>query len=645
MHQVLFCLITDMCGISGILLFNRENDLKGDIKKMCDSLSHRGPDDEGFVFLNTSGRPGGDLHNLALGHRRLSIIDLSASAHQPMSNEKGNIWIVYNGEIYNYLELRQDLILKGHVFKSHSDTEVIIHAYEEYGQGCLEHFNGMWAFCLYDSEKDLLFCARDRFAVKPFYFYNDSEKFIFASEIKAILSVLPQAKRPDKAYLHHYFTSTRMDDGPETFFEGIKQLQPAHYLVIKNKMLDIRKYWDYKSDQAGKYDYKDPFNTFREIFVDSVRLRLRSDVPVGTSLSGGLDSSCIVGVMKKLFNVDVKTFSSIYDHKDCDETVYIDAVNKANGCNGRKIYPKPMHFSSLFPRMIWYQDEPVFAPGIYSQWHVMELSSGHVKVLLDGQGADELLGGYWGYFYYYMISLLGKAKKELNPLLLMKFFYDGLKIYKLTSTNYFSSFMDKRIFNLFSSLLSLKKDPIGPGASYSVLDRDFDRAYSGKINRVRDNKFDNYLDNSLYWHLTAENIPSLLHFEDRNSMAHSIEARVPFLDYRLVEFCLGADFLYKINGTQTKYLLRRSMKDVLPAEVIRRKDKKGYPTPVSDWFKGELKGYVHDIFGSPEFQGRGIFDRQVSAKVLEDHCDGLRDNGWLLWKMLATEIWMRTFID
>lgn len=628
-----------MCGISGIYNIDGTPVDKEAIEAMCRMLSHRGPDDDG-LWLNGS---------IGFGHKRLSIIDLTEKAHQPMIDTERKLCITYNGEIYNYIELMDELKSKGYHFRSRSDTEVILYSYSEWGVDCVEKFNGMWSFALWDGERKILFCSRDRFGKKPFYYYFDGKTFVFASEIKGILAAKDSCRKPNEPYIQRFLERGIIDDGEETFFDNIKSLPPSHSLTIESSELKTWRYWDFIEEEVRKkYDYKNPEESFRELFKDSVNLRLRSDVPVGTCLSGGLDSSSIVTMASSMLPHPVCTFSSIYDDKDCNESNFIDLVNKTCKTNAYFIKPKEDDLFKLLPKMVWHQDEPNSAPGIFSQWHVMQVAKPHVKVLLDGQGGDELLGGYFYFFPAYLTSLF-KNKKEEGKLACARILKQHRsKIEKLTGQSLkplFAELMRKLFIpRFFDNLFRLP--PHNNKKKNSPFMPEFEERIKGKnIERELPRWFEDDLSNALYWALTRESIPSLLHYEDRNSMAFSLEARTPFLDYRLVEFSLGLPYSEKIWEENTKYIMRKALKDILPPEITWRRDKKGYPTPVARWFRDSQKEQVKSILFSESFKSRKILDPAYVEDRFKKHSSGAGDWSWEIWRWLTMEIWFRIFID
>lgn len=620
-----------MCGIAGIYSPKVKMD-KESVMRMTKVLSHRGMDDEGFYF-------GEDI---ILGHRRLSIIDLSADGHQPMSNEDGSVWITYNGEVYNYVELMAELKARGHIFKSRTDTEVIIHAYEEWGDGCLSRFNGMFSFAVWDGRAGRLFCARDRFGIKPFYYFYDGTRFIFASEIKALFEDRSIERRPNNQIVYDFLVQAYLDHTDETFFEGIKQIPPSHCLIINDKELEIKRWWDIEQEKKTGFLSDEEFaSRFYDLFEDAIRLRLRSDVPVGTCLSGGLDSSSIVCVTNRLMfdrgeKYDVgnrqKTFSSCFAIPEYDERGYINTILEQTGAEANFVFPAGDELFNIISNIIWHQDEPFASTSIVAQWYVMRDASKKVKVLLDGQGSDELLAGYHGYFGAFYSDLLEgfRLVRLLRELIYYKINHNKFQPYVFS--NIARSFMPSYLVYFLRRRI---KGDIG------WLDNDFQKKY--KRNFGFQEKFSCHLDNMLYNVLTKYGLPALLHYEDRNSMAFSVEARVPFLDYRLVEFAFSLPADQKIRDGTTKIVLRNAMKDILPEEVRTRQDKMGFVTPEDIWFRTSAKDNIMEIINSRSFKERGYLSAAQVRKEFDSHCKGEKNISNDIWRWVNLELWFRQF--
>ena len=633
-----------MCGISGI--YNLKIGEPVDcslLKAMAEVLRHRGPDDEGYVLLNSDDGGYKELvgvdtvpelknnfqdvsslnnvshhFNIAFGHRRLSIIDLSSSGHQPMSNEEKSIWIVYNGEIYNYIELRAELEGIGHVFNSKTDTEVIIHAYEEWGVECLQRFNGMWAFAIWDCDKKKLFCARDRFGIKPFYYFYDRERFIFASEIKSLLESGIE-RDPNDLIIFDYLAFGLQDHTEFTFFEGIKQLKPAHYLIVGNGGMQIERYWNLEVNDEIESAGSGEGSEFYDLFEDSIKLRLRSDVPIGTCLSGGLDSSSIVCVANRFISDKKrqKTFSSCFDDEKFDERRYIEDVIKETGADKNYIFPDGGALLGEIEDLIYHQDEPFGSLSIYAQWSVMKKASESVKVLLDGQGGDELLAGYLEYYASFFKMLFSSKKYSL----LMK---------ELVC---FLSLHPRSVYELFSKMRMRNKRK-------GMLSQEFASGYVD-----REVKYVENLSSKLLNDLTVSKLPALLHYEDRNSMAFSIESRVPFLDYRFVEYAASLPLSQKTKNGETKTVLRSAMDGVIPESIRRRQDKMGFVTPEEVWTRTVLKDWVVGILASDSFKNRGYWNAGRVSKGFEGVCAGRERYTSDLWRYVCLELWLRRFID
>jgi len=643
-----------MCGITGIYNFNGISK-PGDIKRMTDSLRHRGPDDEGFLAINSesgkvyslTGRESKvqgtgieDFNrpvNLLLGHRRLSIIDLSPSGHQPMCNEDGSLWIIHNGEVYNYLEIRKVLERLGHRFKSQTDTEMILHAYEEWGIDCLGHFNGMWAFAIVDLKKNRIFCSRDRAGVKPFYYIYDEGRVCFASEIKALLEIDKFSIKPNEQIIADYLFSGFIDHTRETFLENICQLRPGEYLLIESNRLTVHSYWDIEPKEIHFARVEDYAERFYELLQDSIRLRLRSDVPIGTCLSGGLDSSSIVCLANKLmFNgksIDVrlagkrqKTFSSCFEDPAYDERKFIELVIDQTGAEKNYVFPKGDELFKELSKLIWHQEEPFGSTSIYAQWNVMRSAKERgVTVLLDGQGGDELLAGYLPSFYY----LLRHALKQWDIKCILKEMNGLLKNRTLGA--------NQLITGMVNLLLPKRKGELE--WSKEGFRKKYFRSFSKPV------KFEHDLDNYLYYIFRYLKLPALLHYEDRNSMAFSLETRLPFLDYRLIEYVFSLPPEQKIDKGVTKVVLRNAMKGIIPERISRRRDKMGFVTPEGVWFKTSLKNDIYEIITSKSFAERGYFDVSKVKKGFDLHCEGKINMNLVIWRYVNVELWLRTFVD
>lgn len=596
-------------------------------------MRHRGPDDEGYFIDN----------HLGLGHRRLSIIDLSEKGKQPMGNENGDILVIYNGEIYNYIELRKELKAKGHKFRSDTDTEVILHAYEEHGFECLKQFNGMFSFALYDRNKGLLFCARDRYGIKPFYYYKDDKRFIFASEIKAILQDDSIPRKQNDKIIYDYLVFNRFDHSEQTFFENIYRLLPSHYLVIKNNKMKIEKWWKTEVREKNKSDLHSSSAEFGKLFKDSVRLRLRSDVPVGSCLSGGLDSSSIVCTVNELIKEreNFQTFSAVYDREwERDETEFIEMVLARTGFKGNYTSPDGKTLLEHLETFIYSQEEPLGHSSFFAQWMVMRLARDKkIKVLLDGQGGDELMAGYMYMFGFYYYELFRKKKF----LTLMNEMMGTYRNHRNIAGFY--------LFLFLLASRSVQEEiahKVSVGSEITLrkwLARNFSDRYKGTSEILEDFINSPDLNNALQKHIVHK-LEHLLRCEDKNSMAFSIETRLPFLDYRLVDFMFSLPSKFKINKGTTKVILREAMKDTLPEKITYRKSKFGFETKDDDWFRSDdFKKLTGDIIDSQSFRGRPYYDVPEVKKELQLFYDGKKNISRTIWKWINLELWLRMYID
>ncbi len=643
-----------MCGIVGAYHLAQGMLDSHCLQQANNILRHRGPDGEGYLLFNTSSgahslRNGPDtpaniqhpqisdgvdfVPDLIFGHRRLAIIDLSPSGHEPMTVAGENLWVTFNGEIYNYLELRDELKSKGYVFHTESDVEVLIQAYAAWGLDCLSRFVGMFAFALWDQARHRLWCVRDRIGIKPFYYVSTPTQFSFASEIKALRVIDPTACRPDMAQLFWFLHYGRIYNAPHTFFEGVRELPGGHYLLVENWHVgEPVCWWDVNLGRArATYNYSDPQGEFLRLMNDSVRLRLRSDVPVGTCLSGGLDSSTIVALATQQLNGGrMNSFSAVYPVKGLDESHYVDIVAHSFHTIGHQISPDPTPFLNLMEKITWHQDIPTAAPGVYTQNFVMQLAQGNVTVLLDGQGGDELLAGYLSHVVYYLSDL-----RRRNPVRWIReqaAFIRGVWPRFNAALNWHE--FSYRVYGY----LTRGRRPVHllrPELEGLAIQRQA----SSPLLRLEGA---DVLNNFLYQSLLRDSIPGLLHYEDRNSMAYSIEARVPFLDHRLVEFALGVPPEQKIQGAETKVFMRRALRGILPDAILDRKDKLGYPTPLSHWLRGQLKSEIHAFLHDKVFR-RDWYDPALVRKVWQDHVGQVKNMEAMLYRMITAEQWYDLF--
>ncbi len=613
-----------MCGIAGKIKFNNGRVERSEILKMLDVMKYRGPDDRGVFAEESAG----------LGHLRLSIIDLSSAGHQPMESKDGNFSIIFNGEVYNYPELKKELELAGIHFRTATDTEVILEAYKKWGSECVKKFNGMWSFAVLDKKDKKVFLSRDHFGIKPMFYYLDGSVFCFGSEMKAVLAsgIKKEINRP---FLYRFLSRDTVYGSDETVFKNIKILPPAHNMEINfsgKPEIKIWRYWDFSfADFRRKYDYSDAVSAFRGLLTDSVKLRLRSDVPVGVCLSGGIDSSVITCILSKTFGLKVETFSSSYKEPGYSEKEFFDEVNKECGANPNFIEAGAEDFWETLESLVRHHDKPVRMPGAYSQWNVFKCASKKVTVTLDGQGADELLAGYKVFSPYYLADILKSGK--------VRYFFEEIK--KLGAN--LPPDYRKTVLKILFPFLSSAKQAVFPSDVWQnqILSDNFIKESAGTDLRLKKEPkiFTSFLNQELYRNFVNTNLPMLLDNEDRTSMAFSIEARVPFLDHRLVEYSFGLNYGLKIKDGVMKYILREAFKDILPKKVYERKDKKGFPTPLEHWFRKDLKDGIKNAIESNEFGIENILDRDKVRAIFEKHLSG-KDYSRLLWRALNAHEWL-----
>lgn len=627
-----------MCGIAGIINKKGKKIEKNDIQKMIDIIAHRGPDAEG-VYLDES---------FGVGHRRLSIVDLSKEGTQPMTSADGKYVISFNGEIYNYIEIRDELKAEGVKFHTKTDTEVIIEAYRMWGTACTKFFNGMWAFAIYDNDKKTVFLSRDRFGVKPLYMLERQDEVVFASEIKCILELFPEEKQVDETTLVRYFNYIQEDGDEHTFYKNIKNFPKAHNMIInlKDNTSSIESYWKIdKESFRHKWNTKNPYKQFRELFEDAIRIRLRADVPIGASLSGGLDSSSIVCVAKKKFGVTMNTFSSIYEEEDCNEEEFIDCVNREAKAIKHYIYPENSeNILEDIKSLIYFHDGPCEEASPYSGFCVYRGVGDTVKVLLDGQGADELFAGYLSGFAMYIKDLVeqGQIWSRLKAVKVAASFKEAIPMHtSQVGENELVQILGYRGYKKYTKKF-LKSNPKNKNISSDIWTDKF-KSYSTEAEWEYPEDIKSNIEKLLYTQFNHCMLPRILHDVDRNSMAHSLEVRLPFLDYRIVEFSYALDSRYKIRNSWSKYIVRRGLKKYLPKKIYSRRNKMGFPAPFDVWirdqrYKTEFKEYID------KFAERGIVHKKILMDYYKRHLDG-ENYKYFLFKVIATEMWLEEWID
>jgi asparagine synthase (glutamine-hydrolysing) len=605
-----------VCGIAGFI-GPPDHEL---LAAMCERIEHRGPDDHGYFERDT----------VSLGHRRLAIIDLE-TGHEPMSNAAGDVHLVYNGEVYNFRELRTELEAHGRRFTTTCDAEVVLAAYERWGVDCFHRFNGMWSLVILDERGNhTLVLSRDHLGIKPLYVAEAGPRYLFASEIKALLAADELRPTVDTQRLGEYLARGLHDHDDRTFFEGVQQVRAATAVTIE-VATGARKEHTYWRPQLSTTSPADP-DTFKKAFVTAVERRLVADVTVGTCLSGGLDSSSIVCVMSQLLadgapdaasmGDRLRTFSAVFDGDPIDEQEYIEPVLAASGADSDYVRPKSKDLLADLPMLVWHQDEPMVSSGPYAQYRVMELAKGKAKVLLDGQGGDELLAGYVPYQYVYLREL-AKTRDVAGLRTLSK--------ETLPTRDLLAPIARQRLADRRRSVDPAKYCPAllgDPARTASISSAD---------HRVRDD-----LKHRLLQDLTEYSLPSLLRYEDRNSMAHSIESRPPFLDQDLVELVLSLPSDAIVRNGWSRWIFREAMTGILPEKIRLRRKKIGFTTPEMRWLRAE-RAVIQGIFRSPSFCSRPYWDAPVVARGFKAACEGELEESPLFWRILNIEAWLRVF--
>ncbi|VDG72435.1 asparagine synthase [Clostridium carnis] len=610
-----------MCGISGFVNKKlKDMSLDKILKDMTKSIEHRGPDGEGYYIEKKFG----------LGHRRLSIIDLNKNANQPFISERYSL--VFNGEIYNYKDLKKEL--KEYKYLTNSDTEVILAAYDKWGKDCVKYFRGMWAFILYDKNDKIFFCSRDRFGIKPFYYYDNEEYIAFASEIKQFIKLPNWRAIGNKARIHDYFIFSALDHTDETLFKNVRQLLPGHNLIYNLKLnkFTIEEYYNIRNNLNRDVSN----NNFKDLIKQSIEEHMISDVSLGACLSGGLDSSTIVVLMNKILEErndyrKIETVSSCFEDRRYDEQEYIDEVNKAIDAKSYKVFPRYEELFENLDDIIYFQDEPFATTSIFAQWNVFrEAATNNIKVMLDGQGADEQLAGYFSFYIAYFNELFlkmefSKLDNEINKFMNNYDFLSKKQIF------------DRGFRMQLGSLKDIIKEKMSREGRFSKPIFDLYYEYYEKFNSsIRSIK-----DFSIY-QINNCNLLQLLHYEDRNSMMFSVESRVPFLDHRLVEFVLLSESEEKIKNGMTKVMLRDGMKGILPEKIRNRKDKMGFMTPESIWIRKNrkiLKMYFEEgcIFLDE------MIDKKVALEWFDEQMKNDKNIDSTIWRIICLSRWIKIF--
>jgi len=628
-----------MCGINGIIYSdNTGREVNAQmLMQMRDSLLHRGPDEAG-IFIEK---------NVGLGHRRLSIVDLK-SGQQPMFNEDKSCVIVYNGEVYNHNDYRRELIEKGYEYKTHCDTETILHLYEEHGTRCVEYLRGMFAFAIWDKRKNQLFIARDRLGVKPLYYVFDEQgNLFFGSEIKTILEtgvVKPELNYnalPDQLANH----GTSYD---ETLFRRVKRLLPGYFLIWRNGDLKIEKYWDVsfepKHTQRSDAEFVEEW---RALFRKSVELRLMADVPLGMFLSGGIDSSAICAMMAQMVDEPIKTFSVGFKEREANEFAYARIVSKAYKTEHHEIIITPKQFFDELPNLVWHEDEPLGFIASVPLYFISKFAHKHVKVVLTGEGSDEILAGYGRYAKTLQLLQYGEKYENLTPSFARQAVKSAVScLPNLLNNKLKRTFLTRQadIENLFFDNFavfpqSTQRKLLSNETKARIVEQN---PYFHQNQMIENSDAENLLDRLLYTD-TKTYLHELLMKQDQMSMAASIESRVPFLDHKLVEFTAKLPEKMKLRGRTTKWILREAMRDCLPSEILTR-SKMGFPVPVGNWFRNEFRCVVNEYVTSERSLSRGIFDADFVREIVARHNAG-ENNDERLWFLVNFEIWQRRFLD
>lgn len=621
-----------MCGIAGAFLV-KSPDLCGVVTRMISNIAYRGPDGHGVLALEED--------NIAFGHRRLSILDTTSAGQQPMTSDDGRFVITYNGEIYNYLEIRKELEALGVRFRSHTDTEVLLYAYRCWGEKCLDRFMGMYAFAIWDRAKQELFAARDRLGIKPFYYLHENNEFYFASEIKSILVSQPKSRGVDHSLVDAYMSFGYVP-GENTLHKGVKRLLPGHCLKFDGRRLAIKKYWDLDFSNQVEQDLPSHVGELDRLLRDSIDLHLRSDVPLGVFLSGGLDSSAVVALLSPGASSGLKTFSVAYDFgPEYNETPYAREVAARFGTDHHEIFVSPREFLDFIPQYCMHMDEPVTEAAAISLFQVSRLAREHVVVCLSGEGSDEMFAGYD--FYRYNLALerargiLGhQGSRALSAI--------GRKLIRARKIRKYLDLVSEPLEKRYRGISSYEDGPKRRLYSQGFTDvvREGSAPLAGFLEGIFQASKDwDPLSRMLHFDTKTWLVDDLLIKADRMSMATSIELRVPFLDHRLVEFAARVPSRYKIHRGDTKFLLKQVLQDRLPTSVLQRK-KMGFPTPLEHMFRGDLFSYAYDLLLSPQAQ-RGYFDRKEVERLLLAHRSGAECNHRELWQLVVLEEWHRQF--
>jgi len=629
-----------MCGISGKLYFDSARPVERDtLERMNAALAHRGPDDAGIYCDGQIG----------LAHRRLSIIDLSPAGHQPMSNEDGTVWIVFNGEIYNFQSLRPELLSRGHRFRSNSDTEVILHLYEEHGTDCLRFLRGMFAFAIWDGPRRQLFLARDRLGKKPLCYQQDAHALRFASEAKAILQDPEVDGRPDPRSVSQYLTFGYVPS-PASAFQGFRRVPPGHFLTCREGRVEVARYWRLRRDRKAQRTEDDWCHELVARLEEAVRLRLISDVPLGAFLSGGIDSSAVVAMMSRVSSGPVRTFSIGFQEPEYDELPYARQVAERFGTEHHELVVRP-DAAAILPKLAWHYDEPFGDSSAVPTYYVAQMTRQYVTVALNGDAGDESFGGY----DRYVANLLAASfDRWPGSELLRHFIRFGLRFLPRSGTRTSWLYRGRRFLD---GLTDAPERRYARWLCHFYGDRkaelctpEFLAASSGTdalevlLTAYRESDAPDFGDATLGVDVGLYLPDDLLVKVDIASMAHALEARSPFLDHEFMEFAATIPFPLKIQGRVKKYILKKALTGTVPDEVLHR-PKMGFGVPIDHWLRHELKDMAFDTLLSPRAISRGYFRADTVRRLLDEHVRERTSWHYLLWTLLMLELWHRTYID
>jgi asparagine synthase (glutamine-hydrolysing) len=629
-----------MCGICGIFYPERQMRVDRDVlAAMNQQIAHRGPDDDGFYVRE----------NIGLAMRRLSIIDVQ-TGHQPISNEGESLWIVFNGEIYNHRELRQDLESRGHRYRTRSDTETIVHLYEQYGNDCVKHLRGMFAFAIWDQPRRHLFIARDRLGIKPLYYRYDGKSLLFGSEIKALLADPRLRPEFNRRTLAEYLAFGYLT-GEETMYTGVRKLMPGHTLMLdESGEIEISPYWEQEvNSDEGSRTRESYVHEYRERLEESVRSHLMSDVPLGVLLSGGLDSSAVAALTARIRNDRIETFAVGYGEEEFSELPFAREVAEHIGSAHHEVRISRDDFFQTLPLCIWHEDEPIAWPSSVPLYFVSRLARERVKVVLTGEGSDETLAGYTRYAWTLLNSRMDNVYRSLTPSVLRRALRSGIlasplpaalrrkleHTFLLRDGASWPAFYFDNFYSAFSA--AEQNELLAPEAKLNA-----DDAYAGSMH-FWDQSQGELLHRLLYTDIKTY-LVELLMKQDQMSMAASIESRVPFLDHSLVEFTARIPAKYATKGTAGKFILKSGVEDLLPKSIIYRQ-KMGFPTPWACWLAGTQLDTLEQLLLEPRTLNRGYFRAEAIRSLFGEHRAARRDHGNRIWRLLNLELWMRVCLD